>query len=155
MFSQFHESNRSDHHLLLCDRPFLYASYFLLFKACAMLMRAPFYQSAYTDEKRRFVGKVVLDMTPADMRQKLHRQIDQLPSDCLVVAVEFLEFLASRQSKRADVSASPSPFETGVGEPVLRGSTGSDLLQFAGTWQGDDFEECLEAAYEMRSPAEF
>ena len=88
-------------------------------------------------------------MTPADMRQKLHRQIDQLPFDCLVLAVEFLEFLASRQSKRADASASPSPFEIEAGEPVLTGSTGSDLLQFAGTWQDDDFEECLEATYEM------
>ena len=85
-------------------------------------------------------------MTPADIRQKLHRQIDQLPSDFLVVAVEFLEFLTSRQSKRADVSASPSPSEIEAGEPVLTGSIGSDLLQFAGTWQGDDFEECLEAA---------
>lgn len=94
-------------------------------------------------------------MTPADMRQKLHRQIDQLPSNFLVLAIEFLEFLTSRQSREADASQSPSPFEAEPVEPVLTGSTGSDLLQFAGTWQGDDFEECLEAAYETRSLAEF
>jgi hypothetical protein len=28
-------------------------------------------------------------------------------------------------------------------EPILRNSKAKDLLKFAGTWQGDDFEECL------------
>lgn len=40
-------------------------------------------------------------------------------------------------------------------EPLLRGSQASDLLQFAGTWAGDDFEECLQLVYETRSEAEF
>lgn len=93
-------------------------------------------------------------MTPADIRQQLHQQIDQLPSDFLTLAVEFLEFLKSRQVKKADTSLL-STSEAEAGEPVLTGSTGSDLLQFAGTWQGDDFEKCLEAVYETRSPAEF
>jgi hypothetical protein len=26
---------------------------------------------------------------------------------------------------------------------IRRGSTGQDLLKFAGTWHGDDLEECL------------
>jgi len=39
--------------------------------------------------------------------------------------------------------------------PILRGSKAEDLLKFAGTWQGDDFEECLQLVYETRSPAEF
>lgn len=29
-------------------------------------------------------------------------------------------------------------------------STGADLLRFAGTWQGDDFEECLQEVYAQR-----
>ena len=85
-----------------------------------------------------FKRKVILDMTPADMRQKLHRQIDQLPPDFLILAAEFLELLASRQRKESDVPPSISTFESEVGEPVLTGSMGSDLLQFSGTWQGDD-----------------
>lgn len=41
------------------------------------------------------------------------------------------------------------------GEPTLRGSSASDLLQFADTWEGDDFEDCLQLVYETRSKAEF
>jgi hypothetical protein len=40
-------------------------------------------------------------------------------------------------------------------EPILHGSKASDLLQFAGTWEGNDFEECLQMVYETRSKAEF
>ncbi|HKP54596.1 MAG TPA: hypothetical protein VJ183_18315 [Chloroflexia bacterium] len=29
-------------------------------------------------------------------------------------------------------------------------STASSLLKFAGTWEGDDFEECLQAVYDAR-----
>ena len=94
-------------------------------------------------------------MTPADMRQKLHQQIDQLPSDFLLLATEFLEFLKSRHASKTTPLVPSSMSEADEGEPILTGSTGADLLQFAGTWQGDDFEECLEAAYETRSPAEF
>lgn len=94
-------------------------------------------------------------MTSSDIRQKLHQQIDQLPSDFLLLAVEFLEFLKSRRPNETTPSALSSMFESDEGEPILTGSTGADMLQFAGTWQGDDFEECLEAVYETRSPAEF
>ncbi len=41
------------------------------------------------------------------------------------------------------------------GEPILRGTKAKDLLKFAGTWQGDDFEECLQLVYDTRSPSEF
>lgn len=94
-------------------------------------------------------------MTPADIRQQLHRQIDQIPSDLLIVAAEFLAFLKSRSADDTSPIASFSVAEAASGEPVLTGSTGADLLQFAGTWQGDDLEDCLEVVYETRSPAEF
>jgi hypothetical protein len=42
-----------------------------------------------------------------------------------------------------------------AGETVLTGSTIEDLLQFAGTWHGDDFEKCLQGVYDTRLPAEF
>ncbi len=41
------------------------------------------------------------------------------------------------------------------GEPILRGSKAKDLLKFAGTWQGGDFEECLKLVYDTRSSAKF
>ncbi len=39
--------------------------------------------------------------------------------------------------------------------PHLRRSTGEDLLKFAGTWVGDDLEECLAIVYATRSRAKF
>ncbi|MEQ8971105.1 MAG: hypothetical protein RIE73_12000 [Coleofasciculus sp. C1-SOL-03] len=38
---------------------------------------------------------------------------------------------------------------------VWRGSTAGDLLQYVGTWVGDDLDECLEAVYDNRTEAEF
>jgi predicted transcriptional regulator len=40
-------------------------------------------------------------------------------------------------------------------EPIRRGATAQDLLKFAGTWQGDDLEECLKLVYETRSKSTF
>ncbi len=34
-------------------------------------------------------------------------------------------------------------------------STASKLLKFAGTWEGDDFEQCLEDVYKTRGEAKF
>lgn len=38
---------------------------------------------------------------------------------------------------------------------IRRGSTGQDLLKFAGTWHGDDLEECLAFLDATRSKAKF
>ncbi|MEH1997340.1 MAG: hypothetical protein V7L00_00930 [Nostoc sp.] len=38
---------------------------------------------------------------------------------------------------------------------IRRGSTGQDLLKFAGTWDGDDLEECLAFLDATRSKAKF
>ena len=35
--------------------------------------------------------------------------------------------------------------------PDQRQSIAEDLLQFVGTWQGDDLEECLDIVYATRS----
>jgi hypothetical protein len=38
---------------------------------------------------------------------------------------------------------------------IRRGSTGQDLLKFAGTWHGNDLEECLAFLHATRSKAKF
>ncbi|MDF5718443.1 MAG: hypothetical protein PUP93_32410 [Rhizonema sp. NSF051] len=38
---------------------------------------------------------------------------------------------------------------------IRRGYTGEDLLRFAGTWHGDDLEECLAFLRATRSKAKF
>ena len=37
----------------------------------------------------------------------------------------------------------------------LRPASGCSLLRHAGTWQGDDFEECLQSVVESRGQVEF
>ena len=52
-------------------------------------------------------------------------------------------------------AAESEPAElTPSGEPVppdQRQSTAADLIQFVGTWHGDDIEECLDLVYATRS----
>jgi hypothetical protein len=38
---------------------------------------------------------------------------------------------------------------------ALRPASGRSVLRHAGTWQGDDFEDCLQAVYDSRSEAKF
>jgi hypothetical protein len=94
-------------------------------------------------------------MPPTGIRQKLHRQIDQLPSALLTLVDEFLEFLKFRRGRISESASLPEEPEAGADAPVLTGSKGADLIQFAGTWQGDDFEDCLQAVYDNRSLTEF
>jgi len=39
--------------------------------------------------------------------------------------------------------------------PIKRGKTAKDLLKFAGIWQGDDLESCLNSVRETRSKTQF
>jgi hypothetical protein len=89
-------------------------------------------------------------MTALEMREELHQRIDQLSPEQLALLADFLEFLQFKHFK----SVAPTALVQ-AGEPVVTGSTIEDLLQFAGTWQGDDFEECLQEVYDTRLPAEF
>lgn len=89
-------------------------------------------------------------MIALEMREELHQRIDQLSPEQLVLLADFVEFLQFKQFK----SVAPNALLQ-AGEPVLTGSTIEDLLQFAGTWHGNDFEECLQGVYDTRLPAEF
>jgi hypothetical protein len=45
------------------------------------------------------------------------------------------------------------PIRPPVFRPAKGPSTARSLLQYAGTWEGDDLEECLRLVYETRSKA--
>jgi hypothetical protein len=42
-----------------------------------------------------------------------------------------------------------------IASAALRPASGRSILRHAGKWQGDDFEECLQAVYDSRSEAQF
>lgn len=86
-------------------------------------------------------------MTYPELRQKIEQQLAQLPPDQLSLVSDFLDALQTRENK------SDRPLRRLA--PIKRGSKAVDLLKFAGTWQGDDLEECLQFVSETRSKTQF
>ena len=86
-------------------------------------------------------------MTYLELRQKIEQQLAQLPPDQLSLVSDFLDSLQTRRSTGHRVLRRLSP--------IKRGSKAVDLLKFAGTWQGNDLEECLRFVQETRSKAQF
>jgi hypothetical protein len=83
------------------------------------------------------------------IKEELLAALETTPEPILA---EILDYLKTRNN-RSRVQKDRVPIHDG--EPILRGSKAKDLLKFAGTWQGDDFEECLKLVYDTRSPSEF
>ncbi|MCF4965826.1 hypothetical protein [Nostoc sp. CMAA1605] len=86
------------------------------------------------------------------IKAKLLAAIETVPDSILEQTLDYLEYLKTREQKPQSLSQEVLQKE---GEPILRGSKAKDLLKFANTWQGDDFEECLQLVYETRSQTEF
>ena len=86
-------------------------------------------------------------MTYPELRQKIEQQLAQLPPDQLFLVSDFLDSLQGKStiSERSLRRLAP----------IKRGNKAGDLLKFAGTWLGNDLEECLRLVNETRSKAEF
>ncbi len=87
------------------------------------------------------------------IKEQLLAAIETASEPILEQTLDYLEYLKSR--KNSDDIIKPVGVSVQDGEPIRRGSKAKDLLKFAGTWQGDDFEECLQLVYDTRSQAEF
>ncbi|MEH2199288.1 hypothetical protein [Nostoc sp.] len=101
-----------------------------------------------------------------NIKEILLQEIESSPEVLLAETLDFLRFLKTKPrteeisldlstEKNDDTSNHQTKLEIQEATPILRGSKAEDLLKFAGTWQGDDFEECLQLVYETRSQAEF
>ncbi|NEQ71228.1 MAG: hypothetical protein F6K21_38250 [Symploca sp. SIO2D2] len=84
----------------------------------------------------------------ATIKDKLHLAIASTPEPILEQVLDYLEYLKAKAGNSNTTMIEP-------GEPILRDAKAKDLLKFAGTWQGEDFEECLELVYNSRSEAQF
>ena len=60
-----------------------------------------------------------------------------------------------RSAATAETEQASEPPPAADDEPPAPFSTARSLLRHAGTWAGDDFEECLEAVYASRGQARF
>ncbi|MDD1418528.1 hypothetical protein MEO40_05115 [Dolichospermum sp. ST_sed1] len=86
------------------------------------------------------------------IKEQLIAAIENTPEPILEQTLDYLEYLKTKINASA-IKSSNVPVQDG--EPILRGSKAKDLLKFAGTWQGDDFEKCLQLVYDTRSEAKF
>ncbi|AFZ59356.1 hypothetical protein H6G54_03470 [Anabaena cylindrica FACHB-243] len=86
------------------------------------------------------------------IKQQLIAAIENTPEPILQQTLNYLKYLKTKMNTSTIKSSSVAVQD---GEPILRGSKAKDLLQFAGTWQGEDFEKCLQRVYDTRSEAEF
>lgn len=86
-------------------------------------------------------------MTYPELRQKIEQQLAQLPPDQLSIVSDFLDSLQVKSTTKQHPLRRVAP--------IKRGTKAGDLLKFAGTWQGNDIEECLRLVHETRSKAQF
>lgn len=71
------------------------------------------------------------------IRDQLRQEIEQTPDEMLAIVLEFLLFFKSRHTHLAPQVEKPP-------------STAASLLNYVGTWHGDDLEECLQLVHDTR-----
>jgi hypothetical protein len=72
------------------------------------------------------------------IKEQLLQELNSTPDRLIIETLNFLQFIKAREE--------------------LTFSTGASLLDHLktiGTWQGDDFDECLQDISDTRLPAEF
>jgi len=86
------------------------------------------------------------------IKEKLSIEIESTPEAILEKVLDYLQYLKAKVTQPPTHLIKVSQTEE---EPILRGAKAKDLLKFAGTWQGEDFEECLQLVYDTRSQTKF
>lgn len=101
------------------------------------------------------------------IKELLIQEIDSTPDTLLAETLDFLRFLKTKQNKSEKQSAPTESEATATttqtdleekstnAEQAYRPASGRSILRHAGTWAGDDFEECLEMVYATRGKAKF
>lgn len=81
-------------------------------------------------------------MTPKEL---LIQEIETLPSELLPKALDLIR----------SIQVNPTKTDSHQQQLTYRPASGRSILQHAGTWEGDDFEECLQSVYTTRGKAKF
>ncbi|MBE9175001.1 DUF2281 domain-containing protein [Synechocystis salina LEGE 06155] len=98
-----------------------------------------------------------------DLQETLSRELESAPESILLFVLNYIRFLKNQQTNQLqnDQVASSEIVEPQslVGLPKsktsCRSGSGRSILRHAGTWQGDDFETCLQSVYATRSETQF
>ncbi|MBE9189311.1 DUF2281 domain-containing protein [Gloeocapsopsis crepidinum LEGE 06123] len=87
------------------------------------------------------------------IKEQLLQEIEFTTDTLLAATLDLLRFIKIKQS-----SIQPTPEVVNSANYMPVNSTGRSLLDHLktiGTWEGDDFEECLEMVYATRGKAKF
>lgn len=93
------------------------------------------------------------------IKELLLQEINSTDDSLLEETLDFLRFLKTKQTQtqpEANTAVLDDQIATEAYKPAQ--STGRSLLEHLktiGTWEGDDFEECLEMVYATRGKAKF
>ncbi len=91
-------------------------------------------------------------------KELLIQEIETLPPELLIEALDVIRSIKLNSTKKV---LEPNPLtdsrETFSHQEQLtyRPASGRSILRHAGTWSGDDFEECLQSVYATRGKAKF
>jgi hypothetical protein len=80
-------------------------------------------------------------MNSSQLRQTINHYLDQLSGDRLCLVADFLNVLVHTEPKNQIQATEGNDF---------RPPSGGSLLSHTETWEGSDFEECLETVYATR-----
>ena len=81
------------------------------------------------------------------IKELLLQEIESSSDPLLEETLDFLRFLKTKQMKseaRATMTQTDLEKPSTDTEQTYRPASGRSILRHAGTWEGDDFEECLE-----------
>ncbi|BAZ17597.1 hypothetical protein NIES4071_94770 [Calothrix sp. NIES-4071] len=95
-------------------------------------------------------------------KELLMQEVENLPPELLTQALDLIRSVkvdtAKRElnSKPAESTQSNDSTQASNDEKITyRPASGRSILRHAGTWQGDDYEECLQSVYNSRGRAKF
>ncbi|WP_445635781.1 DUF2281 domain-containing protein [Nostoc sp. DSM 114161] len=98
-------------------------------------------------------------------KELLIQEIENLPPELLTQALDLIRSIKVNYTKKEleagklepiPLSDSRETFSDKDKEQLTyRPASGRSILRHAGTWEGDDFEECLQAVYATRGEAKF
>ncbi|WP_243147022.1 DUF2281 domain-containing protein [Scytonema sp. UIC 10036] len=102
-------------------------------------------------------------MNTVESQQQIIQLLRRLSPENLAFVTEMVNFLIYKQNqemKSVQANSSDTPLTetqngTDVSHTKLGSSTLGDLLELAGTWEGDDIQECLQLVHESRASLEF
>jgi len=92
------------------------------------------------------------------IKEQLLQEIESTPDTLLAETLDFLRFLKTKRDLEKSEVVSTAPTQTDStknSQKPYRSASGRSILRHAGTWAGDDFEECLEQVYATRGKAKF